>query len=75
MSAEYEAVNKTVGHRAQDAVKFIMLSFREVKPKRKYLWILSRKKAIENEPYEEIRRRLLEIHHYDTSKLIKTLRR
>jgi apolipoprotein D and lipocalin family protein len=44
-------------------------------PKRKYLWILSRAKTIENETYEGILRRLVEIHHYDTSKLIKTLRR
>jgi apolipoprotein D and lipocalin family protein len=44
-------------------------------PKRKYLWILSRTKTMENEAYEGILRRLTEIHHYDTSKLIKTLQK
>jgi apolipoprotein D and lipocalin family protein len=44
-------------------------------PKRKYLWILSRTKTIENGTYEGILRRLEEVHHYDTSKIIKTLQR
>ena len=44
-------------------------------PKRKYLWILSRTKTIENDTYEGILRRLVEIHHYDTSKLIKTIQK
>jgi len=30
---------------------------------------------MENEAYEGILRRLTEIHHYDTSKLIKTLQK
>jgi len=42
-------------------------------PKRKYLWILSRTKTMEDATYEAILRRLVEIHHYDTSKLIKTV--
>jgi len=42
-------------------------------PKRKYLWILSRNKTMEDATYEAILRRLVEIHHYDTSKLIKTI--
>jgi apolipoprotein D and lipocalin family protein len=42
-------------------------------PKRKYLWILSRNKTIEDATYESILRRLVEIHHYDASKLIKTI--
>ena len=40
-------------------------------PKRKYLWILSRTKTMEDDTYAGILRRLVEIHHYDTSKLIK----
>jgi len=44
-------------------------------PKRKYLWILSRNKIMENNTYEGILRRLVEIHHYDTSKLIKTIQK
>lgn len=42
-------------------------------PKRKYLWILSRTKTMEDSTYEAILKRLVEIHHYDTSKLIKTV--
>lgn len=42
-------------------------------PKRKYLWILSRNKIMEDSTYEVILKRLVEIHHYDTSKLIKTV--
>jgi apolipoprotein D and lipocalin family protein len=42
-------------------------------PQRKYLWILSRNKTMEDATYEAILRRLVEIHHYDTSKLIKTI--
>ena len=42
-------------------------------PKRKYLWILSRNKKMEDDTYAGILRRLVEIHHYDTSKLIKTI--
>jgi apolipoprotein D and lipocalin family protein len=41
-------------------------------PQRKYLWILSRNKTMEEDTYEGILRRLVEIH-YDTSKLIKTI--
>ncbi len=41
-------------------------------PKRKYLWILSRTKTIENDAYEGILKRLAEVHHYDTSKLMIT---
>ena len=44
-------------------------------PKRKYLWILSRTKTMENDAYEGILRRLGDIHHYDTSKLIRTLQK
>lgn len=40
-------------------------------PKRKYLWILSRTKEIEQEAYKEILSRLRD-KQYDTSKLIKT---
>ena len=42
-------------------------------PKRKYLWILSRNKNMEDDTYAGILRRLVEIHHYDTSKLIRTI--
>jgi len=42
-------------------------------PKRKYLWILSRTKTMEDSTYEAILKRLVEIYHYDTSKLIKTV--
>lgn len=42
-------------------------------PKRKYLWILSRNKVMEDSTYEVILKRLAEIHHYDTSRLIKTI--
>ena len=44
-------------------------------PKRKYLWILSRTKTMEDTTYEAILKRLLEIHQYDTSKLIKTIQK
>jgi apolipoprotein D and lipocalin family protein len=44
-------------------------------PKRKYLWILSRNKEMDKETYQGILRRLVEIHHYDTSKLIKTIQK
>jgi apolipoprotein D and lipocalin family protein len=40
-------------------------------PKRKYLWILSRVKEMDNTVYEEILS-LLRDKKYDTSKLIKT---
>ncbi|MBA4371369.1 MAG: hypothetical protein C0402_00735 [Thermodesulfovibrio sp.] len=42
-------------------------------PKRKFLWILSRTQAMDADTYESIRRRLLETHHYDTAKLVKTI--
>ncbi len=42
-------------------------------PKRKYLWILSRTKIMDDDTYSGIIKRLVEIHHYDTSKLIKTI--
>ncbi|MBP1735604.1 MAG: outer rane lipoprotein, lipocalin family [Deltaproteobacteria bacterium] len=42
-------------------------------PKRKYLWILSRNKIMEDVTYEGILGRLAKIHHYDISKLIKTI--
>ena len=42
-------------------------------PKRKYLWILSRNKTMEDDTYAGILRRLVEIHHYDTSKLMTTI--
>jgi len=41
-------------------------------PKRKFLWILSRTKTLPADLYNEILERLETIHHYDTSKLIKT---
>ena len=44
-------------------------------PQRKYLWILSRTNTIDNATYEGILRRLEEIYHYDTSKLIKTIQK
>ncbi|MHB8880467.1 MAG: lipocalin family protein [Thermodesulfovibrionales bacterium] len=44
-------------------------------PKRKYVWVLSRNKIMEDTTYEGILRRLAEKHHYDTSKLIKTIQR
>ncbi|MBI5102929.1 MAG: lipocalin family protein [Nitrospirae bacterium] len=44
-------------------------------PHRKYLWILCRTKTMEHETYEGILKRLVEVHHYDTSKLIKTPQR
>ena len=44
-------------------------------PQRKYLWILSRNKIMEDGTYEGILRRLVEIHQYDTSKLIKTIQK
>lgn len=44
-------------------------------PKRKYLWILSRNKTMEEDIYEGLLRRLVKIHNYDTSKLIKTLQK
>lgn len=44
-------------------------------PKRKYLWILSRNKEMDKDTYQGILRRLVEIHHYDTSKLIKTIQK
>jgi apolipoprotein D and lipocalin family protein len=40
-------------------------------PKRKYLWILSRTKAMDSDTYEGILKRLVDIQHCDTSKLIK----
>jgi apolipoprotein D and lipocalin family protein len=44
-------------------------------PKRKYLWILSRNKIMADDTYAGILRRVVEIHHYDTSKLIKTIQK
>lgn len=44
-------------------------------PQRKYLWILSRNKIMDADAYEIILRRLVEIHHYDASKLIKTIQK
>tara|TARA_B100000886_G_scaffold333899_1_gene288646 strand:+ start:135 stop:668 length:534 start_codon:yes stop_codon:yes gene_type:complete len=41
-------------------------------PKRNFLWILSRTKAMPTALYNEILQRLESVHHYDTSKLIKT---
>jgi apolipoprotein D and lipocalin family protein len=42
-------------------------------PKRKYLWILCRTKIMDDDTYSGIIKRLVEIHHYDTTKLIKTI--
>ncbi|TAN39936.1 MAG: hypothetical protein EPN25_09265 [Nitrospirae bacterium] len=42
-------------------------------PKRKYLWVLSRNKIMEDDTYAGILERLGEVHRYDTSKLIKTI--
>jgi apolipoprotein D and lipocalin family protein len=44
-------------------------------PKRKYLWILSRSKIMDDTTYEGILNGLEKLHHYDTSKLIKTLQK
>ena len=41
-------------------------------PKRKYLWILSRTKTLSEERYTSLLNKLENIHHYDTSKLIRT---
>ena len=41
-------------------------------PKRKYLWILSRTKTMNDNTYEGIVKRLSDVHHYDISKLIRT---
>jgi apolipoprotein D and lipocalin family protein len=41
-------------------------------PKRKYLWLLSRDKIMKDDIYAGILKRLGEIHHYDTSNIIKT---
>ena len=41
-------------------------------PKRRFLWILSRTKEMPAELYNELLYKLETIHHYDTSKLIKT---
>jgi apolipoprotein D and lipocalin family protein len=42
-------------------------------PDRKYLWILSRNKTMDEETYNQILLNLETKHHYDTSKLIKTV--
>ncbi len=42
-------------------------------PKRKYLWILSRKKTMDEITYKNILNALETKHHYDTTKLIKTV--
>jgi apolipoprotein D and lipocalin family protein len=54
-----------------DAYSYVVIGH----PQRKYLWILSRGKIMEDKTYEGIIRRLEEIHHYDTSKLVKTLQK
>ena len=41
-------------------------------PKRRFLWILSRSKTLPLSTYTKILNNLEKIHHYDTSKLIKT---
>lgn len=41
-------------------------------PSRKFLWILSRSKTLPLNLYTDILDRLENIHHYDTTKLIKT---
>jgi apolipoprotein D and lipocalin family protein len=41
-------------------------------PKRRFLWILSRTKTMSDSVYQEILNKLETLHHYDTSKLIKT---
>jgi len=42
-------------------------------PERKYLWILSRKKTMDEATYKNILNVLETKHHYDTTKLIKTV--
>lgn len=41
-------------------------------PSRKYLWILSRTETLPEGVYNGILERLESVHHYDTSKLLKT---
>jgi len=41
-------------------------------PNRKYLWILSREKTMDDDQYTGILRRLETVHGYDVSKIIKT---
>jgi len=43
-------------------------------PERKYLWILCREKSMDESVYNGILERLRTVHHYDTSRLIRTRR-